>query len=288
MNYSKSFVEVLERQMSYIKVGEGAPIVFLHGNPTSSYLWRNILPYLEGYGCLIAPDLIGMGDSEKLSADEPERYRFVCHRRYLEAFLTAVGADQDVTLVLHDWGGALGFDWANRHRSSVRAIAYMETFARPLEWSDLPEDFHPTLKAVRSSEGEKLVLEENMFIEKMLPGVTMRELTAEEMENYRRPYQTAGDSRMPTLIFPREVPLDSQPADVASAMSDYSDWLKTSQIPKLFINAEPGVFITGSVREFCRTWFNQTEVTVPGTHFLQEDSPDLIGKAIVQWCDSMN
>lgn len=288
MNYSKRSVKVLGHIMSYIEIGEGKPIVFLHGNPTSSYLWRNILPYLEGHGRLIAPDMIGMGDSAKLFADEPERYRFVCHRRYLEAFLNAVGADKDVTFVLHDWGGAFGFDWANRHREAVKAIAYMETFARPLGWSDLPEGFHPTLKAVRSSEGEKLVLEENMFIEKMLPSVTMRELTSEEMDNYRRPYLTAGEDRLPTLVLPREVPIDGQPADVASAMSDYSEWLKDSQIPKLFINADPGVFITGEVQEFCQTWSNQTEVTVSGTHFLQEDSPEQIGKVIAQWCDSLS
>jgi haloalkane dehalogenase len=280
---SKRFIKVLGRQMSYIEIGQGLPIVFLHGNPTSSYLWRNILPSLEGCGRLIAPDLIGMGDSEKLPKDEPDRYRFVGHRRYLEAFLHCVGVSRDVVIVGHDWGGALGFDWAYRHSSVIRGLVYMETFVRPLTWANIPKSFHPTLKAVRSSAGEKLVLEQNMFIEKMLPSVTMRSLTDTEMENYRNPYTIPGDSRMPTLTFPREVPLNGEPSDVVNAINDYAKWLQHSPIPKLFINAEPGVFVTGAVRDFCRTWSNQTEVTVPGLHFIQEDSPEQIGTAIADW-----
>jgi haloalkane dehalogenase len=287
VRYSKQFVDVLGHQMAYVEVGQGSPIVFLHGNPTSSYLWRNVLPYLEGHGRLIAPDLIGMGDSEKLPPGEPDRYRFVGHRRYLDAFLSCIGATQNVVFVGHDWGGALGFDWANRHRSAIRGLAYMETFVRPLTWADLPESFHPTLKAVRSCEGNKLVLQQNMFIEQMLPSVTMRSLTAEEMDEYRRPYQVSEDARMPTLTFPREVPLDGEPSDVADAMSAYADWLQENHVPKLFINADPGVFITGTVREFCRTFLNQVEVTVPGLHFIQEDAPEQIGKAIADWYSSL-
>jgi haloalkane dehalogenase len=284
---SKRFIKVLGRQMSYIEIGRGIPIVFLHGNPTSSYLWRNILPFLEGCGRLIALDLIGMGDSEKLSKDEPDRYRFVGHRRYLEAFLHSVGVNRDVVIVGHDWGGTLGFDWAYRHPSVIRGLVYMETFVRPLTWADLPKSFHSTLKAVRSDAGEKLVLEQNMFIEKMLPSVTMRSLTDTEMDNYRNPYRIPGDSRMPTLTFPREVPLNGEPSDVVSAINDYSKWMQHNSIPKLFINAEPGVFIAGEVRDFCRTWSNQTEVTVPGLHFIQEDSPEQIGTAIANWYRSL-
>jgi haloalkane dehalogenase len=281
--YSKHFANVLGYQMSYIEIGQGSPIVFLHGNPTSSYLWRNVLPHLTSCGRLIAPDLIGMGESEKLPPEEPDRYRFVGHRRYLEAFLDCVGVEKEVVIVGHDWGGALGFDWAYYHQSAIQGLVYMETFVRPLTWADLPDSFHPTLKAVRSQEGEKLVLDQNMFIEQMLPSVTLRSLTNAEMQHYRRPYTTPGDSRMPMLAFPREVPLNGEPSDVANAIDAYANWLKHSQIPKLFINAEPGVFITGSVRDFCRTWPNQTEITVPGLHFIQEDAPEQIGTAIADW-----
>ncbi|MBW4636180.1 MAG: haloalkane dehalogenase [Iphinoe sp. HA4291-MV1] len=281
--YPKQHIEVLGRQMAYIDVGQGSPILFLHGNPTSSYLWRNVLPQVEGLGRLIVPDLIGMGDSEKLPLNEPDRYRFVGHSRYLDAFLNTLNVKQDVVIVGHDWGGALGFHWANQHRSAIRGIVYMETFVRPLTLSDLPESFHSTLKAVRSQEGERLVLEQNIFIEQMLPSVTQRHLTQEEMAEYRRPYLESGESRRPTLTWPREVPLDGYPSDVTAIMQDYSEWLLQSDMPKLFINAEPGVFIRGTIREFCRTLPNQTEVTITGMHFLQEDAPKEVGRAIAQW-----
>lgn len=281
--YYKQFVNVLGYQIAYIEVGQGSPIVFLHGNPTSSYLWRNVMPYLESCGRLIAPDLIGMGDSAKLPPDKPNRYRFIEHRRYIDAFLSQIGADHNVVIVGHDWGGALGFDWANHHRAAIKGLVYMETFVRPLTWTDLPESFHSTLRAVRSKEGEKLVLENNMFVEKMLPSVMLRSLTEEEMEEYRRPYKISKDSRLPTLIFPREVPLDGEPIDVADAIKNYADWLQTNRIPKLFVNADPGVFITGKVREFCRTFLNQVEITVSGLHFVQEDAPEKIGTTIADW-----
>ncbi|MBM5588948.1 haloalkane dehalogenase [Burkholderia pseudomallei] len=281
----KKFADVFGRRMAYIERGTGAPIVFLHGNPTSSYLWRNVLPQIEAAGRrLIVPDLIGMGDSDKIPAGaEPDRYRFVSHARYLEAFLDQVVGDQPVTLILHDWGGALGFDWAFRHQPRVRAIAYSETFVAPLTLADLPESFHPTLKAVRSSEGETLVLDENMFIEQMLPGVTQRNLSDEEMTEYRRPYLQAGDDRWPTLQWPREVPLSGEPADVHGRIAAYSNWLKTAPLPKLFIDANPGVFITGRVRDLARGFPNQHYAVVKGLHFVQEDSPDQIGRAIAEW-----
>lgn len=283
----KRHAEVLGRRMAYVERGEGRPVVLLHGNPTSSYLWRNVLPHLAGRGRLIAPDLMGMGDSDKLPPSEPDRYRFAGHARYLESFLAAVGADRDVALVLHDWGGALGFDWAARHEAVVRGVAYMETFVRPLTLADLPESFHPTLHAVRSSEGERLVLDENMFVEHMLPGLTQRTLTEAEMAEYRRPFARPGDDRAATLAWPREVPLSGEPADVAARIETFSAWLRQSPVPKLFINADPGVFVAGSVRALCRTFPNQREATVDGLHFVQEDSPDEIGRAVAAWLDGI-
>ena len=283
----KRFANVLGRQMAYIERGEGHPIAFLHGNPTSSFLWRNVLPHVEASGRrLIASDLIGMGDSDKIPANaEPDRYRFSSHARYIDAFMDEVVGTKPVTLVLHDWGGALGFDWAYRNQQRVRAIAYMETFVAPLTLDDLPESFHPTLKAVRSSEGEALVLDENMFIEKMLPGVTQRTLSVDEMEEYRRPFLESGDGRWPTLQWPREVPLSGDPADVHDRIFAYYTWLNTASLPKLFIDADPGVFITGRVRKLAKNFPNQHHVVVKGLHFVQEDSPDETGQAITGWLE---
>lgn len=276
----KKFVEVFGQKMAYIERGEGKPIVFVHGNPTSSYLWRNVIPHVEGQGRIIVPDHMGMGDSEKLPASVEGRYRLFTHAKYFAEFMRQVDAQQDVTLVLHDWGGAVGFDWAFHNQGSLRGIAYMETFVKPLDWEDLPEDFHPTLKAVRSDEGEKLVLQDNMFIEGMLPGVTDRPLTEEEMGEYRRPYLNAGDDRLPTLQWAREVPIGGSPADVAERIGNYSSWLETSDVPKLFVDAEPGVFITGNTRAFARSLPNQTIAKAKGLHFMQEDDPDTIGAAV--------
>jgi haloalkane dehalogenase len=286
----KRFANVLGRRMAYIERGVGHPIVFLHGNPTSSFLWRGVLPHVEVSGRrLIAPDLIGMGDSDKIPAGaEPDRYRFTSHARYLEAFIDEVVGTEALTLVLHDWGGALGFDWAYRQQERVCAIAYMETFVAPLTLEDLPESFHPTLEAVRSSAGEALVLDENMFIEKMLPGVTQRALSGDEMTEYRRPFLEAGDDRWPTLQWAREVPLSGEPADVHDRIAAYSAWLQTASVPKLFIDAEPGVFITGRIRKLASSFLNQRRVVVSGLHFVQEDSPDEIGRAIASWLENLN
>src|SRR3984957_11250162 len=283
----KRFVDVLGRRMAYIERGVGHRIVFLHGNPTSSFLWRNVLPHVEASGRrLIAPDLIGMGDSDKIPANaEPDRYRFTSHARYIAAFMDEVVGTESVTLVLHDWGGALGFDWAYRHQQRVHAIAYMETFVTPLTLDDLPESSHPVLKAVRSSGGEALVLDENMFIEKMLPGVTQRTLSVDEMAEYRRPFLKPGDGRWPTLQWPREVPLSGDPADVHARIFAYSTWLNTASLPKLFIDADPGVFLTGRLRKLAKNFPNQLHVVVKGLHFVQEDSPDQIGQTISGWLE---
>ena len=281
--YPRAFIDVLGDRMAYVDVGDGDPIVFLHGNPTSSYLWRNVMPHLEGAGRLIAPDLIGMGDSAKLSNSGPRRYTFVEHRRYLDQLLDQLGVSERATFVVHDWGSALGFDWANRHRQAVKGIAYMEAIVQPLTWSDWPEPYRGIFQAFRSPAGEEMILTKNMFVESVLPGAVLRKLTDEEMAHYRRPFAEAGEARRATLTWPRQIPIDGEPADVVEIVSTYADWLSSSPVPKLFMNAEPGAILTGAQREFCRTWPLQTEVTVPGVHFVQEDSPDPIGEALLSW-----
>lgn len=279
----KHRIEVLDSQMAYIDAGEGDPIVFLHGNPTSSYLWRNVIPHVIGLGRCVAPDLIGMGDSDKVPGLE---YRFVDHRRYLDAFFDAIGVEEAVTLVVHDWGSALGFDWANRHRDAIAGIAYMEAIVRPVSWNDWPESSRRIFQAMRSSSGEQMVLEKNVFVERILPASIIRELSDEEMGEYRRPFQNPGEDRRPTLTWPREIPFDGDPGDVAAIIDDYGRWLSTSNVPKLFIDAVPGAILVGPQREFCRGWPNQIEVMVSGSHFIQEDSPDEIGAALGQWIEN--
>jgi haloalkane dehalogenase len=269
--------------MAYVDVGEGDPIVFLHGNPTSSYLWRNVMPHLEGVGRLIAPDLIGMGDSAKLADSGPDRYTFLEHRRYLDQLLDRLGVRARVTFVLHDWGSALGFDWANRHRQAVKAIAYMEAIVQPLTWDEWPGAVRGLFQAFRSPAGEELVLTNNVFVEQVLPGAVARTLSEEEMAQYRRPYLEPGEARRPTLTWPRQIPIEGEPAEVVKIVTDYGRWLPTAPFPKLFVNGDPGAILTGAHRDFCRTWTNQTEVTVPGIHFLQEDSPDQIGQLLADW-----
>jgi len=276
-------ISVKGKSMAYVEMGEGDPIIFQHGNPTSSYLWRNVMPHLADQGRCIAIDLIGMGDSDKLDGAGADSYTFMQHREYLDGALQVLGVEQNVTWVIHDWGSALGFDWANRHRDVVKGIAYMEGIVRPVSWAEWPEAARGVFQGFRSEAGEEMVLEKNTFIERVLPGSIMRELSAEEMEVYRRPFQNKGEDRRPTLSWPRQIPIDGEPADVVDIVQDYADWLSAAQLPKLFINAEPGAILTGPQREFCRSWPNQTEVTVSGSHFIQEDSPHEIGKAIAHW-----
>jgi haloalkane dehalogenase len=278
---TKRHVSILGRRMAYVDTGAGAPIVFLHGNPTSSYLWRNVLPHLQSLGRCIAPDLIGMGASAKAPRGS---YRFIDHARYLDAWFDAVIPAGAVTLVVHDWGSALGFYWAQRHPDRVLGIAYMEAIVRPFTWNEWPEAGRKIFQAMRSPAGEEIVLEKNVFVERLLPASVLRRLSEEEMAVYRRPYLVPGESRRPTLTWPRELPIDGEPPDVTEIVSRYSAWLQSdSRLPKLFVNAEPGFILTGSLREFCRGWPNQVEVTVRGSHFLQEDSPDEIGRALAEW-----
>ncbi len=279
----KKFVTVKGRRMAYRDEGQGRPILLLHGNPTSSYLWRNIISELTASGRCIAPDLIGMGDSEKLPDSDETRYRFVEHREYLDAFIEAMALADPVTLVIHDWGSALGFDWANRHRDRVAGIAYMEGIVRPVSWEEWNQDARPIFEAFRSPAGEDLILNRNIFVEKVLPGSILRDLTEDEMAEYRRPFLEPGEGRRPTLTWPRQIPLAGMPEDVCALVQDYADWLAVSDVPKLFVNAEPGAILIGAQREFCRSWPNQREVTVRGSHFIQEDSPAEIGQAIADW-----
>lgn len=282
----KKFATVLGSQMAYLDEGEGDPIVFLHGNPTSSHLWRFVMPELAGMGRLIAPDLIGMGDSDKLADSGPGSYRFVDHRAHLDALLEQLGVTSNVTLVIHDWGSGLGFDWANRNREAVAGIVYMEAIVRPVSWADWPEAAKGIFEAMRSPGGESMILEKNIFVERILPASIIRSLSDDEMAVYMAPYTEPGESRRPTLTWPREIPLDGTPADVHEIVSEYSQWLAEADVPKLFVNAEPGSILIGPQREFCRTWPNQTEVTVAGIHFIQEDSGAEIGRAIRTWMES--
>jgi haloalkane dehalogenase len=278
--YTKKKATVLGYNMSYVDEGSGDPIVLLHGNPTSSYLWRNVIPHLSGLGRCLAPDLIGMGDSDKLKNSGPGSYTFVEHRNYLDALLKEIGVTENVTFVVHDWGSALGFDWAYRHPDKIKGIAYMEAILHHYDWSDWPDEARKIFQGFRSPAGEGMVLEKNFFVERVLPGSVLRKLTDTEMDVYRRPFLNPGEDRRPTLSWPRQIPVEGEPQDVVEIVNTYGPWLAKSDIPKLFINAEPGAILRGRARDFCRTWSNQKEVTVKGNHFIQEDSPDEIGQSV--------
>ncbi len=285
----KKYCQVDGRRIAYVDEGAGPPVLLLHGNPTSSYLWRCVIPSLVGSGRVIVPDLIGHGDSEKLpAADGPDRYRFEVAYRYLDGLLSALGATDQVTLVLHDWGTALGFHWARLHPSQVRGIAYMEGIVTPLPgWEDWPEKARGIFQGFRSAKGEDLILHRNLFIEGVLPSSILRKLSDEEMAHYRAPFGNPSD-RQTMLNWPRQIPIGGEPAHMAALVQQYADWLSASHVPKLFINAEPGSILVGAQREFCRKWPNQTEVTVQGLHFIQEDSGAEIGAAVANWMTSLN
>ncbi|QHW30967.1 haloalkane dehalogenase [Paenibacillus rhizovicinus] len=285
--YVKKRQRVLGLEMSYVDEGGGDPIVFLHGNPTSSYLWRQIIPYAQDFGRCIAPDLIGMGDSDKLPHSSSDSYTFVENRRYLDTLLEQLGVNERVTFVVHDWGSALAFDWAYRHPEAIKGIAYMEGIIKPRSWSEIPERGRLIFQALRSEEGEKMVLENNSFIETNLPVGILRKLTEEEMDEYRRPFSLPGEGRRPTLTWPRQLPFDGDPADVTDIVNAYGEWLPQSSFPKLFVNCAPGTMPTSHV-EFCRTWPMQTEIIVSGLHYPQEDSPHEIGAALAAWLKDLS
>jgi haloalkane dehalogenase len=274
--HERRSVSVLDSRMAYAQAGDGDPIVLLHGNPTSSYLWRNVIAALEGRGRCLAPDLVGMGHSGPAAGG---RYRLADHVRYLDAWFDALDLHR-VTLVGHDWGSALAFHWARRHPDRVRALVYMEAIVRPLTWDEWPEAARKVFQALRTPAGEEMILVKNVFVERILPASVLRPLPTEVMERYREPFREPGERRRPTLTWPREIPLDGDPADVTALVEDYAGWLARSPLPKLFVNAEPGSILVGPQREFCRRWANQEEVNVAGRHFVQEDSPAEIGGAI--------
>src|SRR5215813_7962368 len=271
--------------MEYVEVREGDPIMLLHGNPTSSYLWCNVLPHLQARGRCIAPDLIGMGDSDKLPDSGPGSYRFVEHRRYLDALLEALDVREQVTFVIHDWGSALGFDWTNRHRKAVKGIAYMEAIVVPQRWDHWDKfGMRPALQGLRSEAGEAMVLRDNFFVEQILPKAILRTLSGKEMAEYRRPFAEPGEGRRPTLTWVRQIPIEGEPADVAAIVAAYAEWLATSDVPKLFVKGEPGALLAGGANlDFACRLPKQAEVAVAGVHYLQEDSPDEIGRAIAGW-----
>ena len=277
---------IMARQMAVHDSGSGQSVVFLHGNPTSSYLWRNIIPHVATTARCVAPDLIGHGDSDKLDDTSPGQYTFVQHREYLDGVLDALDLGDDIILVIHDWGSALGFDWANRHRDRVAGIVFMEAIVRPVTWDEWPELARPIFQAFRSDAGEEMVIEKNLFVEAVLPGSIIRDFEPAEMDEYRKPF-TEPQHRRPTLTWPRQIPIDGEPAEVVEIVQSYADWLSGASLPKLFVNADPGAILTGAQRDFVRSWPNLSEVTVHGNHFLQEDSPDEIGQAINDWMNGL-
>ncbi len=283
MPYKKKFASVNGKQIAYVEEGEGDPIVLLHGNPTSSFLWRNVVPELVNSGRVIVPDLIGQGDSEKLPASEgADRYTLEVAYSYVDGLLEAIGANKNVTLVIHDWGSGIGFLWAMRHAEDVKGVAYMEGIVKPVSWADWPEGAVGIFKGFRSEKGEDLILKRNMFIEGVLPSSVIRDLSETEMDAYRAPHLEA-DDRQPLLNWPRQIPIEGEPENVVALVNEYGAFMASSNLPKLFINADPGSILVGPQREFCRSWPNQQEVTVKGLHFIQEDSPVEIGEAVANW-----
>jgi len=282
MPVTKRIAAVRGTTLAYLEEGAGRPIVLLHGNPTSSYLWRNVIPRLRGHGRVIAPDLVGHGDSAKLPGTGDARYSLAEHQAYVDALLDELDVREDVVLVGHDWGGPLVFDWARRHPDAVAGIAYLETIVMPFTWGGFG-DVAELFRAWRSPAGEELVLQENQFVEGLVPSAIMRTLDDDEWAEYLRPWRNAGEDRRPVLAWPREIPIDGEPADVHATIEAVAQFLSTTPIPKLFINVEPGLAMTDRERGFVRTFPNQIEVTVNGLHFAQEDSPDEIGDAIAEF-----
>lgn len=283
--YERHHADVLDSTMAYVDTGSGDPVVFLHGNPTSSYLWRNVIPHVEGQARCLAPDLIGMGDS---GSNPSGSYRFIDHVKYLDAWLDAMDLGDTISFVIHDWGSALGFYWAHRHPDRVKAIVYMEAIVQPLTWDLWPEAARKIFQGMRSEAGEEMVLEKNVFVERILPASVARGLTDAEMAVYRKRYTEPGESRRPTLTWPREIPMEGEPKDVVAIVDNYGKWLASNDSPpKLFVNADPGTILIGKQREFCRSWPNQQEITVPGLHFIQEDSPKAIGQAAAKFLEAI-
>ncbi len=278
--FESKFVEVHGSKIHYVEEGSGDPVLFLHGNPTSSYLWRNVIPHVSPQARCIALDLIGMGKSDKPDL----QYRFVDHARYVEGFIEALGL-RNITFVIHDWGSALGFHYARRHEENVKGLAFMEAIVRPTTWAEVPEQYRQVFQALRTpGVGEKMIMEQNMMVEQLLPGAVLRKLTDEEMDRYREPYPDPA-SRKSVWRWPNELPIDGEPADVAAAVQAYSEWLGKSDLPKLLLYVRPGAIIREPLLEWCRNNMrNLKTVDIgPGAHFVQEDRPHEIGEAIAEW-----
>ena len=280
MKYTKKYAEINNKKMAYIDEGKGDTFLFLHGNPTSSYLWRNIAPHVEEMGRVVIPDLIGMGDSEKLDGIDNEGYKYHGQYGYLTGLLENLDLGNDIHLIIHDWGSAMGFQFARENPDRVKSITYMEAIVMPLTWEQWPDAATKIFQLFRSDAGEELVLEKNFFVERILLADSATGYTDEEKAEYIRPFLEEGEDRRPTLTWPRQIPLDGEPNAVVEEVRKNAEFLKDSEIPKLFINANPGSILVGEQREFARTWKNQTEITVSGNHFIQEDSSEEIGTAL--------
>ena len=282
---NKKFTNVFSKKIAYVDEGKGQPILFIHGNPTSSYLWRNIIKVLVNKYRCIAPDLIGMGDSDKLDSPSQENYSLKEHIKWFDGFIASINVDKKIILVIHDWGSAIGFDFAKKNPERIAGIVYMEAIVCPMKWDYWPEDATKVFKLMRSEVGEELILEKNIFVERILPSSIIRKLSEEEMNQYRKPFLKVGSDRQPTLSWPRQIPLEGEPEEVINIVNEYAEFMKKTYIKKLFINADPGSILIGPQREFCRSWLNQKEVTVSGKHFIQEDSPQEIADEINLWID---
>ena len=289
MNKEKKYIEILGKKMAYFDDGLGDPIIFLHGNPASSFLWRNITPYVEGMGRIIIPDLIGMGDSEKLEGENNSDYKYHGQFKFLSSLLDELDLGKNINLVIHDWGSAMGFQYARENSDRIKSICFMEAIVMPLiSWEQWPENARNIFQLMRSDAGEEIVLEKNIFVERILLNDSAEGFTDEEKAEYIRPFKNAGEDRRPTLTWPRQIPIEGEPIEVVEEVGKNAEFHKNSDIPKLFINAEPGSILTGDQREFVRTWANTKEITVKGYHFIQEHSPNEIGEAIKDFLTSLS
>lgn len=283
-SYEKKKIEIDGLAMAAVDAGDGDPIVFLHGNATSSYMWRNILPHCEGLGRLIAIDNIGQGDSDKLPDSGPTSYLLKEHQHFIDRTLDALGVTENVTLVMHDWGGTLGLTWARAHADRIKGLAFCEAILRDHpSWDEYPEALRGGLRRVRGPEGREMVMEDNFFVERIFTAGVMRDIEAETMAEIRRPYLGAPENRRPTLSWVRQIPVEGQPAFVAELVEDLSDWMAETPTPKLFIRAEPGQIMFEKDIDMIATWPALTTAMVKGLHHPQEDSPDDIGRAIAEW-----
>jgi len=287
MSTEKKYLEIFGKKMAYIDHGEGDSIVFLHGNPTSSFLWRNITPHLEGMGRIIVPDLIGMGDSEKLDGMDNPDYKYHGQYKYLSTLLDSLELGDQISLVIHDWGSAMGFQYARENSDLIKSISFMEAIVMPLKWDQWPENARNIFQLMRSDAGEEIVLEKNIFVERILLNDSANGFTEEEKAEYIRPFKNSGEDRRPTLTWPRQIPIEDEPSEVVEEVSKNAEFHKDSEIPKLFINAEPGSILIGDQREFVRSWNNLKEVSVKGNHFIQEHSPNEIGSHIKEFLNSI-